>query len=850
MQRLYPSFQPDHYDLNLTLERAERRFSGSVTIRGTRPSTSDSIALHCKDLKIASATVNDHAAAFTLKDDELRIDASDVTDTALIVTVEFSGTITDPMHGLYPCYYEHNGVKKELLATQFESHHAREVFPCIDEPEAKATFDLTLVTEDGVTVLGNMPVKESSPVSNRSSVGKQPKTEDRRLKTTFQTTPRMSTYLLAFVVGELQSLEATTSSGVLVRTFATPAQPVENLRFALEHSVRTIDFFDDYFGVAYPLPKCDHIALPDFSSGAMENWGLITYRETALLMDSEQSSVSQQQYVASVVTHELSHQWFGNLVTMKWWDDLWLNESFASLMEYVGVDSLYPEWDVWLDFGPSERVPALQRDILPGVQAVHTDVTHPDEISTLFDPAIVYAKGSAVLHMLRAHIGEAAFRAGLLDYFETFKYQNTEGHDLWASFAKASGSNVTDFMDAWLNKPGYPLVRIDQQGTKVSLEQQRLYMSPKADTSSLWPIPLFTDQDSDALRLLDARDAQLDMTRDAFIMLNKGSYGLFASRYVQAKHREWLADKLDGNELAPADRLTLLHDSLLLARTGEQNLSESLMLALRCSRESRDAVWDIIALIIGESRRFIEGDDALERSLKNKVAALVANQLDTLGYKTHASDSIETMKLRASLYGLAVWAEYKPALDHALAEFDKFDSPDDLDPELRSIIYAAGGRWNKEAGYAKLFALYKQTVSAEEKQQLVGGLTASPEPAIIERLLGHIKDPEIVKPQDVFLWFAVMMRKYSAREQAWQWLETEWPWIEASFSSDKSFDYFPRIASSALFGETWLARYRTFFEPKKNIPALTRVITIGVDEIATRTAWYERDYPGLKKYLK
>src|SRR5690606_28324955 len=255
--------------------------------------------------------------------------------------------------------------------------------------------------------------------------------------------------LLAWVTGEMQYKTAQTNSGVEVNIWATPAQRPEALSFALEHSVKSIEFFDAYFGIPYPLAKCDQVALPDFSSGAMENWGLVTYRETALLADPATTTVASKHYIATVISHELSHQWFGNLVTMKWWNNLWLNESFATLMEYIAVDAIHPEWNVWLDFSSNESIMALRRDAIDGVQAVQVDVDHPDEISSLFDGAIVYDKGARVMRMLQEYIGHDAFRAGLASYFEEFAYSNTEADDLWRHLSEASGQNIAHLMNSW-----------------------------------------------------------------------------------------------------------------------------------------------------------------------------------------------------------------------------------------------------------------------------------------------------------------------------------------------------------------------------------------------------------------
>src|SRR5690606_2848949 len=252
-------------------------------------------------------------------------------------------------------------------------------------------------------------------------------------------------------------------------------QPAASLDFALDIATRTIDFFENYFDTPYPLPKSDHVALPDFSSGAMENWGLVTYREIALLDDPTTTSVSSKHYIATVIAHQLSHQWFGNLLTMKWWNNLWLNESFAALMEYIAVDALHPEWNVWLDFATMESIMALRRDSLDGVQAVQVDVNHPDEISTLFDGAIVYAKGARLLRMLQHYIGHEAFQAGLKAYFATYKYGNTEGDDLWNALAGASGKDIAGFMNTWISQSGYPVVQVSQNGNDVALTQQQFF---------------------------------------------------------------------------------------------------------------------------------------------------------------------------------------------------------------------------------------------------------------------------------------------------------------------------------------------------------------------------------------
>ncbi|HEX6462275.1 MAG TPA: M1 family metallopeptidase [Candidatus Saccharimonadales bacterium] len=834
--RLFKTFQPNTYSLNITIHRVARTFEGEVEITGTLTKAQSFIPLHAKHLIITHAAVDEQEAAAEIhENDEVQIATTNQLATGThTLKLAFNGAITDPMHGLYPCYYEHCGAKKELLATQFESHHAREAFPCIDEPEAKATFSLTLVTETGVEVLGNMPVASQQ-------------TTGETLITTFETSPKMSTYLLAFVIGELQHKEATTKDGVIVRTWATPAQPIESLAFSLDTAVKTIEFFNDYFGVKYPLPKSDHVALPDFSSGAMENWGLITYRETTLLADPEHTSVSSRHYIATVVTHELSHQWFGNLVTMKWWNDLWLNESFASLMEVIALDHLRPEWNASLDFAAHDTVVALRRDVLTSVQAIKTEVHHPDEISTLFDPAIVYAKGANVLNMLRAYIGDTAFRDGLRVYFARHRYANTTGDDLWAAFEEASHKNVKEFMYAWLEKPGYPLVSINQQGAHLELEQKRLLLNGK-DTTSLWPIPLLAEPPF-AVELLSKHTTALTAATDTPRLFNKGGKSLFVSRYTQKSHRDFIRSQIKAKAYEPVDRLRLLNEGTLLARAGEQRLAEVLDLMSGYENEDRDAVWDMISLVIADTRRFVEHDPAAEAGLKQLVLKLIKKNYGELGHTFSATDSEEVIKLRATIFSLAVWAEHPAALEFALSEFHRFKDPGDLPAEIRSIIYGAGARWRGEEAYDKLMTLYKQTTFAEERHNIAGGMSATRNLDVVHKLLAHMTDTSIVRLQDTAFWFVYLARKNDAREFAWQWLVDNWGWLMQQFGSDKSLDYFPRYAASAFTGKGWLEKYEAFFTPKKTDPALRRAIEIGIEEIISRTVWFERDEPSLRQYL-
>ena len=822
LKHLLDTFTPHHYNLTLDLTRAEEKsFSGTVVITGE--STGSSISLHAKDLTIHTASINDQPAELSHGEfDELRLSRPELSSGQHTVRIDFSGAITDAMHGLYPCYFTHDGVKKQLFATQFESHHAREVFPCVDEPAAKATYDVTLVTAPGLTVLGNMPVTEASE-------------RDGALTTTFATTPRMSSYLLAFVVGELHKKTARTKSGVEVNIWATLAQSEDTLDFALDIATHSIDFYDEYFGVPYPLPKSDHVALPDFSSGAMENWGLITYRESCLLADPKLTPESSRRFIATVIAHELSHQWFGNLVTMQWWNDLWLNESFANMMEYVAVDALHPEWRMWEDFATSEVTAALRRDSLDGVQPVQADVNHPDEISTLFDPAIVYAKGGRLLVMVRRLIGEEAFRSGLKAYFEKFAYQNTVGDDLWQELETASGQPIINLMNTWISQPGLPIVRVEQDNSAeqptATLHQERFFIGEHQSSDARWPIPLFANQPLDDA-ILTEREETFSIEKP--LQVNCGLNGHFVTKYDTAT-REQLLAKI--HKLPTLDKICLLQDATLLARAGCENSASLLPLALSLKHETNEKVFDMAAGALAELRKFVDDDDNGKARLKQISGEFARATFDEL-------------ERRVTALGLMIYSEDQAVLTEAKRRFDS-QPLKELPTEIRSLIISANVRhFETPEMIGSLFQTYQQTPSNDLQADITLGLTATKNPETAQKILANIKSPDIIRPQDASRWFVYLIRTHESRQLTWDWLKDNWTWVETTFAGDKSYDDFIRYAAIGLTTSDELADFRRFFEPMLNIPALTRTIELGITEIAARVELIERDKAGVLAALQ
>lgn len=823
-QRLFTSFIPAHYDLSLVLERTERTFSGTVSIKGTS-TTEGTLSLHAKDLTIETALVDGRAATWEQGEaDTLTLTQAKLKPGEHVVVIGFSGTITDAMHGLYPCYYEHEGQRKELLATQFESHHAREVFPCIDEPEAKATYDVTLTTERDVVTLGNQPIAWQ-------------REENERLVTKFATTPRMSSYLLAFVVGELHSKTATTSSGVEVRVWATPAQRAESFDFALDHAVKTIEFFDEYFGVPYPLEKSDHVALPDFSSGAMENWGLVTYREMALLADPATTTIASKQYIATVVSHELSHQWFGNLVTMKWWDNLWLNESFATLMEYIAVDAIHPEWNIWLDFSAHEAVMALRRDAIDGVQSVQVAVDHPDEITSLFDGAIVYAKGARLMRMCQSYIGHEAFRAGLASYFTEFAYQNTEATDLWQHLSAASGKDIGALMQPWISQPGYPVISVDDS----SLTQRQFYIGSHETTDRTWPVPLMSETQA-APELLETISATHTLSPGD--RLNADDNAHFITQYSPT----FFAAILARDDLSDIARLQLLNEHTLLIRGGLAK-SESLIALLEAyATTTSQPVWDMMAVAFGELKKFVETDTAAEKALREFAGELARPLYTSLGWHTRPDDDEATIKLRGTILGLMAYSKDAEVLE----EIDRLFATgvESIDSELRSLVLSSVvARTTDMQVITALFERYVTTASADLSDDICVGLTSAKDPVAISFLIDKLTDTASIRPQDNARWFAYLVRNRYARERAWKWMRDKWQWIETTFGGDKSYDYYPRYAAMGLMTRTQRDQFNAFFTPLRDNPALVRTIDLGLVEIDARLELLERDGEAVRDAL-
>ncbi len=836
IKKLFDSFQPSNYQLSLAINKEQMTFSGSVTIVGALTAPANTLELHAKELEITSSLVDGRVSKTkSAKQDVLQlISEQQLSKGDHTVEIVFSGKITDQMHGMYPCYFEHEGKKKMLIATQFESHHAREVFPCIDEPAAKATFDVTLETAPGETVLGNTPVKNRSE-KNKTQV------------TTFEQTPRMSPYLLAFVTGEMVSRESKTKSGIAVRSWASAAQAPELLEFSVNEAVAYIDFYEDYFNVPYPLAKCDQVALPDFESGAMENWGLITYREAVMLHNPENPSLSTQQLIAIVTAHELAHQWFGNLVTMQWWDDLWLNESFASMMEYIAVDAVHPEWQMWEEYVSSDAVIATNRDVYKDVQPVRVDVEDPGMIHTLFDPAIVYAKGGKLLKTLYDLLGDEHWRTGLKAYFEEHAYKNTSRDDLWKALSDTSGYDVAALMNTWLEQPGLPVVQVDQKTKEATVSQERLLLDGE-DIETAWIIPLVANQE---VPLLAEKSDTFELTADEWLLFNETGTGHFVTDYAASEHKAWVAKEIANVSRPSTWKIARINELIMLSRSGKTQLTEALDTISHCSEETRATVWSQITSVLGHAKQLSEVDEEIEALIKKFGFNLVKKHYKHLGWTYDPHEDSNTTHLRSTALGLTIGSEQPEVIQQALNIFDSAKDIEAIHPEIRSSILGTAVRFgDDEEIVQKLLDQYRQSQSAELRNDICGALTSARRPEQYEVLIKLLTDTETIRLQDTIRWFIYLLRNRYSREATWQWLEENWQWVEETFGGSKSYDDFARYSANILSTDKYLEKYTAFFSPKLSDPTLKRSITIGINEIKARVAWRKRDEQAIKQWFR
>jgi aminopeptidase N len=837
-EHFYETFHPEHYDLYLDVNREAKTIAGRTTITGD--AERETIAIHQKSLSVSAVT--DEAGEplnFSVDDEHeaIRVNLRETGSTALVI--DYTAPLTDTMMGIYPSYYELDGERKQIIGTQFETTFARQAFPSVDEPEAKATFDLAIKFDEqpGETVLANMPeIREEAGVHY------------------FATTARMSTYLVAFAFGDLQNKKAHTKSGVEVGVFATKAHKANELDFALDIAKRSIEFFEDFYETPYPLPHSWQLALPDFSAGAMENWGLVTYREAYLTLDPDNTPLRNKQIVATVIAHELAHQWFGDLVTMKWWDDLWLNESFANMMEYVAIDAIEPDWHIWELFQTSEASAALTRDATDGVQSVHVQVEDPAEIDSLFDGAIVYAKGARLLVMVRALLGDDALRKGLKAYFDAHKYGNSTGADLWEALGTASGLDVGAIMQSWLEQPGYPVVSAAVIDGQLTLSQQQFFIGDGEDKGRQWQIPLnsnyaevpelLTDQ-----KLVVGDYQQLRAENEQPFQLNIGNNSHFIVQYDETLLGDLLAD---ANQLPAITQLQLLQDQRLLAESGLASYAGVVPLLKKFSNSPHVVVTTLLYQVANDLKKFVTPDSEDERVLQTFFDGLSEHQVARLGWRPKAGESSDDALIRPLVFGAALYAKNADVIASGHQIFAEHQADlTTLPADVRGLVLQNEvTNFGTNKLFDQLLQAYVDSSDANYKADIRSALTETTDAGQIAKLLTHFEDATTIKPQDLRAWYRGLLANERAQQAAWNWIRNEWQWLNDTVGGDMEFTTYITTTASVFQTAQRLAEFKAFFEPKLSTPGLTREITMDIKVVASRVALVEAEKEAVNAAIK
>ncbi|MCT3032038.1 M1 family metallopeptidase [Pediococcus parvulus] len=824
----YETFQPTQYDVYLDVNRETKQIAGKTSITGE--AKTQTVSIHQKGLVVASVQADGKDVSFTTDDkaDAIRIDLSQTGEVKLTIT--YKAPLTDSMMGIYPSYYEVNGEKKQIIGTQFETNFARQAFPCVDEPEAKATFDLAIKFDEheGETTISNMP---EARVENGVHY--------------FDTTVRMSTYLVAFAFGELQSKVTTTKSGVKVGVFATKAHQAKELDFPLDIAKRSIEFYEDFYQTPYPLPHSWQLALPDFSAGAMENWGLVTYREAYLVLDPDNTALDMKQLVATVIAHELAHQWFGDLVTMKWWDDLWLNESFANMMEYVAIDAIEPDWHIWEMFQTSEAAAALQRDAIDGVQSVHVNVENPAEIDALFDGAIVYAKGARLLVMVRALLGDDALRAGLKKYFAAHKYGNATGADLWAALGESSDLDVGAIMNSWLEQPGYPVVTAAVENGQLTVSQEQFFSGEGKEVGRKWQIPLngnykATPQIMAEKSITLGDYAKLRGENGKPFRLNVGNDSHFIVKYDETLLKDIL-DNVDA--LDDISKLQILQDLRLLAEGRQISYAEVVPLLPQFANSKSNVVNVALYQVAGNLRKFATPKSDEEKAVQAFYDKLSADQVARLGWTPKAGESNDDQLNRPYALGATLYAKNADSIAAAhkifVANKDQLAS---LPADTRVFILLNEVKnFGSQELFDQLLKQHHQTSDSSYKEAICAALTSTPDAKLIAQLIAKFEDADTIKPQDLRAWFRGVLTNEDGQQAAWDWLRNDWQWLEDTVGGDMEFTTYITVIAGIFHTPERLAEFKAFFEPKLNTPGLTREITMDTKVIESRVALIEAE---------
>uniref|UniRef100_A0A914C199 Aminopeptidase n=1 Tax=Acrobeloides nanus TaxID=290746 RepID=A0A914C199_9BILA len=857
--------KPSLYTIHLKPDLTTFKCEGHETIDLEIVKETDFFKFHSSNIDVKSATLklNDGTE---LKELPIELDKKWMTVTLRLphrvapqqakLSIDFEFTHDDKMHGFYRSSYKTaNNETKHLLSTQFESTYARMSFPCWDEPIYKARFDISMEIDRSLTALSNMNV-----------IGEEVIGEKKLVK--FATTPKMSTYLVAFAVGEFDYLEDKTKSGCTVRVYTVPGK-ANQAQFALEVATKCIDWYNEWFDFPSPLSKCDLIAIPDFSMGAMENWGLVTFREVALLSDPAKTSTIQKMYIAMVIAHELAHFWFGDLVTMKWWTDLWLKEGFASFMEYVFIGYNYPEFKIWNHFVRYEIASGFSLDSLRSSHPIEVEINNPNELDEIYD-SITYAKSNSVNRMLCNFLGEPTFQKALRNYLKKYQYSNAETKDLWDALSAVSDHDINEMMSSWTKQMGFPLVSVSQQvdgeNRILRLRQHRFIADGGEDPANqIWQIPINICTASSPSEpkfkvLFTGREKEITISgikSDEWVKLNAGTSGFYRVQYSDDMFNA-LLPAIESKTMPVLDRFGIADELFALVESGKVPASNFLSLyAAAGASEDNFIVWaaldDGISNISNVITRYDDG--TLKKRFNAFICKLLAPAGQRLGWVPAANEDNQVSLLRALILSRLAKAGHQPTIDAALAKFnDHFENNVDLHPDLRGMIYGVVARNTGKDGIEKLRKIFETCGFSEVERNCIVALGQASEENLLEDVFKYGVTEGKIRSQDYMSLFVGTCAQKVGQEFAWNYFKSNLKEFLKIFGTVNNtiFQRCLKIALSSHCTENVAEEAETFFKSnltEDELTVLDRPIRQSVESIRLNSQLLKRNGAKIDSWL-
>ena len=830
---------PAEYSIRIIPDIEKLTFTGSETLKLNVRAPVRELVLNALELEITSASVDDKmlpqsAVKIDKRNERLTLTLpSELAAGDHMLALSFSGKNNQQGQGLFYMQYQEQGTgaTKIALGTQFEATDARRFFPCWDEPSFRARFQLAAVVPKNWLAVSNMPIESETKIDNGKEVR-------------FAMTPLMASYLNVFVAGELELIE-TKAAGTQIRVIATKGKAKWG-RYALESTAQILEYYNDYFDVPYPLPKLDQIAIPGGFGGAMENWGGITYYETGLLFDPEKSSAATRQGIYEVIAHETAHQWFGDLVTMAWWDNLWLNEGFASWMGTKCTAHFNPQWEVWLEKNiprdPTRRTGIskeleMEGDARSTTHPIQQPIANEAEANSAFDD-ITYRKGQAFLLMLESFLGESAFRDGIRRYMTAHKYSNSTTADLWNALSEASGKPVGEIATGWTEQPGFPVVKVKRDGADVSLTQERFTIHFPNAPALQWKIPLtyfvVGDGKPQSRVMTDKIDKLQNIPVDRALKLNAEGAGNYRVEYDEPSWK-LLLDALP--KLSVADRVNLLSDAWAFVQANRTPLSTYFGLIERLPAGVELAEREQIINAFDYINRLLIGNPAQEK-FQNYARSILRPSFDQLGWEPKKDEEPRAALLRASLIDALGDLNDQEIVAGSRERFQNYlVDPASIAPDLRPSIFRVVGHYADEATWNKLHELGLKTTSTEEKQNYYNALAAARDPRLVAKTLQISLTDELPTSRAVFL-VGKVARDSDHPDLAWDFAKANMKALLAKSDALGVNRYAPGLFT--FFSEESRADELKGYA-KANLPAASaKEVAKTVDEIQFRSEFKKR----------